>query len=191
MPVAKTHRVVHFRCHNTRRNLPPASALKRGESNFLARFERIYLESELRAARRKHRFAAGREFALDGFGRADILFMAWTHERPTEDFTAMALKSWLKLTAIEAKMKDWRKGLMQAARYRFFANRSLLVLPPASARVAAGYITTFRDLNVGLWEFDPSTDRIRKHFTPRSRRPLNLKAREKAVHAIKRGLKLS
>lgn len=190
MPSAKIHRVIKFGCHDTRRNLPLASSSKRGESNFLARFEKVYFASELRTATKKQKFATGREFALDGFGRADLLFMAWTHVKTTEEFTAVALRSRLRLTAIEAKIKDWRKGLMQAARYRFFANRALLVLPPETALSALTFLSTFRDLNVGLWEFDSTTNRLRKHFTPRGGRPLNMKAREKAVDAIVIGLKL-
>lgn len=177
---------VKFGCHDTRRNLPAASASKRGEVNFLAKFERVYL-AELPA--NEAGFATGREFALDGFGRADILFMAWKQSPEDEDFSALALKN-LRLTAIEAKLKDWRKGLMQASRYRFFANRSVLVLPPATTAVAVRFLDTFKALNVGLWEFDPDTCRLRKHFTPRMGRPLNSKARERAVHLISSRLKL-
>ncbi|HEY5892676.1 MAG TPA: hypothetical protein VIT91_05540 [Chthoniobacterales bacterium] len=184
MPSANKHRVIKFGCHDTRRNLPLSTSSKCGESNFLARFEKVYFESELKTAAKEQKFATGREFALDGFGRADLLFIAWTHLEATEDFTALALRNRLRLTAIEAKIKDWRKGLMQAARYRFFANRALLVLPPEAVRTALTFLTTFRDLNVGLWEFDTTTNRLRKHFTPRSGRPINSKAREKAVHAI-------
>jgi hypothetical protein len=151
----------------------------------------VYLESELRASRKILNFATGREFALDGFGRADLLFMAWPQANSPNEFIALALKNRLNLTAVEAKIKDWRKGLIQASRYRFFANRSLLVLPPDAARTALTFLTTFRDLNVGLWEFNAATKRLHKHYTPRSRRPLNCRAREKAIHSILAGLKLS
>lgn len=187
---AQKHRVIKFGCHDTRRNLPLSTSSKRGESNFLARFEKVYFASEFKTASKKQKFATGREFALDGFGRADLLFMAWTHVAEEEEFTALALRNRLRLTAFEAKIKDWRKGLMQAARYRFFANRSVLVLPPVTALNALAFLPTFRDLNVGLWEFDVVTNRLRKHFTPRAGRPLNVRAREKAVNAIALGLKL-
>jgi hypothetical protein len=178
---------VEFGCHDTRRNLPAASSSKRGESNFIAKFERAYLEAEQqKTAMRDH--ASGREFALDGFGRADVLFMAWRKAKGSEDFTALALKS-LRITAIEGKLSDWRKGLVQASRYRFFANRALLILPPETCSIALPFLATFRDLNVGLWEFDPASSRIRKHFTPRCGRPLNRKAREKAIHLISAKLK--
>lgn len=191
MPIAQKHpRVIKFGCHDTRRNLPSASSRKRGESNFLAKFERAFFESEMPDAAEGKHFATGREFALDGFGRADMLFMAWTHKSLDQEFTALALKKRVKLTAIEAKLKDWRKGLMQAAAYRFFANRALLVIPPDTVRIALGFIETFRNLNVGLWEFDASLGTLRKHFTPRSGKPLNQKARERAIHRIAAGLKL-
>lgn len=190
MPVTSSKRplsIVKFGCHDTRRNLPVSTSSKRGEVNFLAKFEKIYL-AELTKA--KEEFASGREFALDGFGRADILFMAWKQFPKGEDFAAMALKN-LRLTAIEAKLKDWRKGLMQASRYRFFANRSILVLPPVTTVIAVPFLDTFKALNVGLWEFDLETCRLRKHFTPRLGRPLNTKARERAIRFISLRLKLS
>lgn len=181
-------KTVKFGCHDTRRNLPVASSSKRGESNFVAKFEKAYLEAELKKLATQRGFATGREFALDGFGRADMLFMAWNSSPSSEDFTAIALKS-LQLTAVEAKLKDWRKGLMQASQYRFFANRAVLVLPPAATATAVGFIEAFRALNVGLWEFDPDTGCLRRHFTPRFGRPLNTKARERAVHLISGKLK--
>ena len=191
MPVAqKLPRVIRFGCHDTRRNLPVASARKRGESNFVAKFERAFFESEMPDVAQGRHFATGREFALEGFGRADLLFLAWTHKSSDQEFTALALKKSVRLTAIEAKLKDWRKGLMQAAAYRFFANRALLILPPDTAKIALGFITTFRDLKVGLWEFDERKGTLRKHFTPSNRKSLNQKVRERAIHRIATGLKL-
>jgi hypothetical protein len=182
-------RIIRFGSHNTRRNLPAASSAKRGESNFLARFERAYFEQEIGFP--DHELVAGREFGLDGYGRADVLWIAWKPTLSPADFSALTLSKRIQVTAIEAKLKDWRKGLQQAARYRYFANRALLVLPPDTARIANSYLTTFRELNVGLWEFDPETARIIKHTTPRQRRALNERARERAVQIIHRHLNLS
>jgi hypothetical protein len=189
--MASTHnrsKTIKFGCHDTRRNLPIASSSKRGESNFVAKFEKAYLASELKKFSTETEFATGREFALNGFGRADMLFMAWSTSSNAQDFTALALKS-LKLTAFEAKLKDWRKGLMQASQYRFFANRAVLVLPSGAAATAIGFLEAFRALNVGLWEFDTATESLKRHFTPRLGKPLNTKAREKAIHLISSKLK--
>ncbi len=180
-------RTLRFQSFDTRKNLPAASAKKRGESNFLAKFERVYLEQELDKTRFSE-WASGREFAIDGCGRADVLFLSWSAATGDEDFHAIALKS-LRLTAIEGKISDWRKGLMQASRYRHFANRSLLVLPPNVCATALNYLDTFRKLKVGLWCFDPATNRIHKHFTPRHSKALNSKARERAMHVISTRLK--
>ena len=176
---------LRFGHQDTRKNLPTAG--KRGESNFLAKFERAFLRAEL-SKNGSQRLAAGREFALEGYGRADVLFLAWKETPCSPDFRAMALKS-LRLTAFEAKLKDWRKGLVQASRYNHFANRSILVLPSDTARIALGYLNTFRELRIGLWEFDPKTMRITRHLTPRSRKGKSSKAREKALHELTKKLK--
>lgn len=176
---------VDFGSQNTRRNLPRAVSAKRKESNFLLRFERMFVVSEARAA------VAGREFALEGFGRADLVWLAWESKKFSGDFTALALRRRLRLTAIEGKISDWRKGLQQAFRYRYFAHRSLLVLPMRSAQLASRYLPTFRRLRVGLWGFDERTGRLRKWFTPRSKRPISGKAWIKAIGLFESCLDLS
>ena len=167
---------VRSRSQDTRRNLPRAAGQKRTEANFLRRFEQVYLELE-RAAE-----LASREFAVEGFGRADLVWVAWRGTASPNDFTALALKKRVRLTAIEGKVSDWRKGLQQAFRYRYFAHRSILVLPLATADTAAQFLNTFRRLRVGLWGFDSHSGRIRKWCTPRVATPLNRKAWEKALH---------
>jgi hypothetical protein len=166
---------VKFGCQDTRRNLPCVSALRRKESNFLRKFERVYLPEERNTA------VAGREFGLEGFGRADIVWLAWQSRESGDEFTALALKKRIRLTAIEGKISDWRKGLQQAFRYRYFAHRSLLVLPTRTAEAAARFLATFRRLGIGLWGFDEETGRLHKWFTPRSKRPLNRTAWLKAL----------
>jgi hypothetical protein len=175
-------RVVRLGGQNTRRNLPQASARKRGESNFLRGFERAYFANDAVGG------IASREFTIEGFGRADLIWLAWTHSGRRGDFSAMELKK-VRLTAIEAKLADWRKGLQQAYRYRYFSDRSLLVLPRPVAIHAREFLRTFRRLRVGLWSFDPETYRIQKIFTPRCSPPLNSCAREKALVSLQRAFK--
>jgi hypothetical protein len=185
---AKTYqrpRFVEFGSHDTSRNLPRMPARKSSELDFLRQFERCYIAEALGIA------IAGREFALEGFGRADLLWLAWTAGAASTEFTALALKKRVRLTAIEAKLSDWRKGLQQAFRYRYFAHRSFLVLPMATASIAARFLATFRKLRVGLWGFDVQTGRLRKWFTPRCARPISSKALQKALHVIESSLELS
>ncbi len=178
--------VIRFGGHNTRRNLPASSSSKRGEANFLGQFERAYFDSLTGPA---DAFARGREFTLNGYGRADVIWLAWRGKERSEDFSALALQRRIQLTAIEAKLKDWRKGLTQAARYRHFSNRAILVLPPATAATALSFLQTFKSLEVGLWEFDPQSGKITKHTTPRLTKPLNAQAHAQALEMIEHRLK--
>jgi hypothetical protein len=170
--------------HDTRRNLPWSPTWRRTESSFLRRFESVYLSSQREAA------LASREFAVEGFGRADLVWLAWENSQMPEDFTALALKKRARLTAIEAKVADWRKGLHQAFRYRYFAHRSLLVLPTPMASTAARFLPTFRRLHVGLWGFDVESGRLRKWCTPRASLPLSHQAWERALHLFESHLDL-
>ena len=180
-------KVIRFGCHDTRRNLPAVSSRKRGETNFLGKFERAYLAEALHTAAP---FARVREFSLTGYGRADLVWLAWSG-RGSEDFSAMAVQRRVRVTAIEAKLKDWRKGLAQVARYRYFANRALLVLPPAATVAALPFLAAFKKLGVGLWEFDMASGKITKHTTPRETAPLNSQAHARALEMITHSLKLS
>lgn len=186
-PARHEPKVIRFGCHDTRKNLPALSSRKRGEANFLGKFERAYLAE---AVSSQTPFARGREFNLTGYGRADLIWLAWKGKGGTEDFSAMAVQRRVKLTAIEAKLKDWRKGLTQTVRYRYFANRTVLVLAPAAAAAALPHLATFKKLAVGLWEFDPVTEKITRHTTPRESTPLNSQAHARALDMIAHGLKL-
>lgn len=179
--------IIRFGCHDTRRNLPAESAAKRGEANFLGKFERAYFAN---LSVYSGAFARGREFMLNGYGRADVIWLAWRGRDGGEDFSAITLQRRIQLTAIEAKLKDWRKGLIQASRYRHFANRSILVLHPASAATAVRFLDLFKKLGVGLWEFDVVTEKIVKHTTPRITEPLNARAHGQALEMIEHRLKL-
>ncbi len=128
------------------------------------------------------------DFALAGYGIADLVMVGWkTSTRGGSAFTVEQLRSRLRqqrLTAFELKLNSWRKALMQANRYRYFCDRSIVVLPAKFAAAASAHLDLFRSLNIGLWEFDTETSRISKKFTPRASRALNADAREKAISAI-------
>ena len=179
-------KVIRFGCYDTRRNLPAVSSRKRGEDNFLNEFERAYLAQEVGGS---IPFASGREFSLTGYGRADLVWLAWRGQG-AEDFGAIKAQRRVSITAIEAKLKDWRKGLTQVARYRYFANRALLVLPPATTATALPYLATFKKLEVGLWEFDMDSGTITEHTTPRESKPLNSQAFARALEMITHRLKI-
>jgi hypothetical protein len=181
------HRI-SFRAQNTRKNFRDDGARKRGESNFLRAFERAYLENSGTAS-----IAAG-EFGLAGYGIADLIWIAWKPDGIGEDFTACALEKQLKrrqLFAFEAKLKDWRKALQQAFRYRYFADKAIVVLPTENSFAAKTHIETFKQFDIGLWTFNRSTGRIYKCFTPSGVSAINREAREKAIALISSKVNLS
>lgn len=52
--------------------------------------------------------------------------------------------------AIEAKVRDWRKGIKQALRYKNFADKSYLALYESHISVAKENLHVFEALNIGL-----------------------------------------
>jgi hypothetical protein len=132
----------------------------------------------------------GREFPLAGFGIADFVWVAWCpNGRDGSALSLERLKAILikhRLTAFEMKLTHWRKGLMQAFRYSYFADRAILVMPPNMAMLARVELPLFKELGVGLWSFDIETSRITRHFTPRATTPKNEGVRDRAVTLLSR-----
>lgn len=178
---------IRLNSHDTRKNLPRVSSAKRGESNFLREFETVYFNDDENKGKC---FARGREFTLEGYGRADIIWLAWKNKTSGEKHFTGPLQNKMHIIAIEAKLKDWRKGLMQVARYRYFANKAILVLAPQASAVAVRHLDAFKKLSVGLWEFDPKSASIIKHTTPRKQKPLCALAQTRALKIITPCLKL-
>ncbi|HWD92524.1 MAG TPA: hypothetical protein VG938_09255 [Verrucomicrobiae bacterium] len=180
----KTAQILDFKLRHPRRNLPETVSRKRGESNFVSAFSKAYIASFAPCG------IGGSEFALAGFGIADFVWLSWKQSSGGSDGTALSLekiKSELarrRLTAFEMKLSDWRKGLSQAYRYGYFADRTIVVLTVETAKLARKELALFRKLNVGLWGFDQTTNRIWKCFTPRVSKPRNAKAREKALDLL-------
>lgn len=52
--------------------------------------------------------------------------------------------------AIEAKLRDWKRALLQAARYREYAAQSWVLLDDSSVRPALENLPQFERLNIGL-----------------------------------------
>lgn len=52
--------------------------------------------------------------------------------------------------AFEMKLSDWRRGLIQAFRYRSFATMSFVVLDNSHTKAAVANVDRFRRANIGL-----------------------------------------
>ncbi|MDQ2180818.1 hypothetical protein [Marinifilum sp. D714] len=76
--------------------------------------------------------------------------------------------------AIEAKLKNWKRALQQAYRYKWFAEYSYVVLDAYYATSAIKNIDLFKKYNVGLATISTNGDLIR-HFTPLLEKPFDPK----------------
>jgi hypothetical protein len=179
-----TAHVFNFKMRQPRRNLPAKAARKRGEANFVSAFSKAYIESVAPNG------IGGREFPLAGFGIADFVWVAWCpNGRDGSALSLERLEAVLakhRFTAFEMKLTHWRKGLTQAYRYSYFADRSILVVPPTVAVLARKELPMFKELGVGLWAFDIESGKTTRHFTPRVTAPKNKGVRSRAVALLSR-----
>ena len=75
--------------------------------------------------------------------------------------------------AIEVKLKNWKRALHQAHRYKWFANESYVLLPESNIKPALKQMELFERYNVWLIWFEK--DRIIKHFIPNKEKPISSK----------------
>lgn len=78
-----------------------------------------------------------------------------------------------QIYAIEAKLRDWRRALSQAARYRGFAHEAWVLLDEASIRPAASHLDRFIGLNVGLASLSTNGS-FQRYYTPEKRQPSDI-----------------
>jgi len=171
---------IEFGAFNPRQNLPPAIARKRGESNFVAAFQRDFISE------REGSGVGGRHFELAGYGIADFVWMDYgQHGKRTSNAADEPV-----LTAFEMKLKDWRRALSQAYRYSYFSDCAIVVLPADAADRAQGHLHVFQRLGIGLWSYEPKSENIDMRFTPTGTKARNPAAREKAINRISCKIKL-
>ena len=135
----------------------------------------------------KRQISAGltaEEFSLSGFGVADMVWIGWQPDGQHDNFSAVSIQRQLArrlLYAFEGKLKDWRRALQQAFRYRYFADKAIVIMLLENAAQALANLETFRNSGVGFWTLEAATGSIKEHFTPTKTRAFNPKTRAKAI----------
>lgn len=186
--------------YEPRKNLPgKASLTVTDESRFTLQFVRSYLNhfETLHHKTTKTSIACAREIQINGFGIADFVAIAWDATRleekssnhvlssaegyDSERFIASARPT---MRAFEFKLSNWRRALMQASRYKFFANVSIVVLPIEKCDSPLKYLDTFKKVRVGLWGFEKKSNRIVTHFTPKPNKTIDSKCQLMAVKLV-------
>jgi len=72
--------------------------------------------------------------------------------------------------AFEMKLKNWKRALIQAFKYRSFAHKAYVLIDHAHVKPAKKNLHMFKRSNVGLLSIDDS-GKIKRHYQPRYRRP--------------------
>lgn len=90
-----------------------------------------------------------------------------------------------EIWCFEGKLRDWKRALYQATRYRAFANRSFVVMPEQFIRSAEAQVDRFRLSRIGLLALDDSAE-LRIITMPRSKQP-----RSPVMFAMAKGRVLS
>lgn len=141
---------IAFGTKNPRRNLPASVRGKRTETLFQNAFLKQWFEEN------KENGVGGNQFEVSNYGIADFI---WVNSQK-------------QITAFEFKINDWKKGLMQAVKYRAYAHKSFLIVPPNVAKRALSYQDAIKELGVGLYSFDKRTKEIQLLFTATQGKPL-------------------
>ena len=155
------HPIFNFRQYSKRRHSEDEFA-ESFSIFYKNRFQKIHPRTSIKST------LFVRELPVAGNGIADLVVFGWT--RSHIDITAgldelIAEKPIIR--AIEFKISDWRRGLMQTHRYKHFSDASILVIPSSKIKTALLHLDTFRTLRIGLWGYDMERETIRKAYTPR------------------------
>lgn len=171
-----------------RANFGPRWTVSNAEENLARSFARDYDSkySLVHSGSPKMCRIFAHEVPVNGFGIADLVTVSWATSGPSfSPLQALCDEPHIQPTvrAFEMKLSDWRRGFMQAHRYRFFADVAILVIP-ADRLPAVSSLDTFKSLHVGLWGYNESSKSITKVYTPRPKRPAGNGHREKAIARV-------
>lgn len=108
--------------------------------------------------------------------------LEWSHSSGSVDVLGFCENSG-ELFAIEAKLTNWRKALLQAYRNTSYAHRAYVLLPKEYAHRAEKRKEEFSELGIGLCSFDGKTIKI--IFRAKKQKPILRWLREKAIQHFK------
>lgn len=180
------NRVVTCIDSNPRDNLGPRWTSTNSEDRFAISFIQSYnkVYSSIHSGSKKNNRVMAREVPMNGFGIADLVTISWDPGTNLSHNSCDLIKNKPTVRAFEFKLTDWRRGILQAHRYKFFSDAAILVIPDSKLDLACNYLETFKKINVGLWGYNIESGTITTILTPRPRKPVNQTYREKAVNRV-------
>jgi len=166
--------VYTYNFHHPLQNLSTnGKSFKKPEEEFAFRFTKVYQErfSKIHSGTHKRETLFVREVPVSGNGIADLLVVSWDKASLSAGRKLEELETnELSIRGFEFKISDWKKGLMQAHRYKYFSNASILVIPQALLATVETSIGLFKALRVGLWGFSMDNQVIECVYTPRPKK---------------------
>lgn len=182
-----------YRFQEPRRNLSNSSSKKNTERNFTIKFARAYIAQFelLHHGTTRTEVHFSREIPINGYGIADFVALYFDPNKLSSNGTSLDIYDFINnakpiIRAFELKISNWRKALIQAHRYRYFADGCIVVLPFEKLNTASQFIDTFKAIKVGLWGFSEETSQIKTLFTPRPSPPLEPKYKPRAIQLVAR-----
>jgi hypothetical protein len=169
-PRVESFGIYQHHSHNPQQNLSASVTKQNPEAKFAEQFALAYRDrfTKIHSGTSKSQTLFVREVPVPGNGIPDLLALSWSHDRGVQVSTCLDLEKLDPIVrAFEFKLSDWRKGLMQAHRYKYFSHTSILVLPNHKMKSVEPQINLFHKLRVGLWGFSPETGTIACSYTPR------------------------
>ena len=125
------------------------------------------------------RYKLGSELNLNGYGIADLVLLEYWS---VKNLKRLSQKKFL--TVFEIKIRDWRKALKQAYRYKYYSHKSIVILPDYNSNRAISQIKVFESLGIGLWLYNEENDSFLKVYTPRIHKPFSKLAYQKALSML-------
>lgn len=174
--------------HEPERNLPGRRpGVLTAETRFTIQFARSYMSyfQLIHHRSNKNQITCTRQLAMNGIGIADLVSISWNSKLndsvSVDDFITKVRPT---VRAFEIKLVNWRRGMSQAHRYRYFADATILVLPKNIIENAISYLETFKKIKVGLWAFDMNSKRIIPYYTPRPIHAFEFKYKRQALQIV-------
>jgi hypothetical protein len=168
--------VRNLSAYSPQSNLPCTFVSYKGENKLLGVFIKI-LKQEKSSLNRK-RFL-GKELNMNGYGIADLVLSEFNHFDKSRK-----IMLYPSITAFELKLNNIPKGIRQAYRYKYFAHKSILVLPRESYSKVENRIDELKDFRIGLWLVDTDSLFINKIYTPKRENPFSEKAYNKVKNIL-------
>ena len=117
--------------------------------------DHIVIDSQIHSGTCKDRTLFMREVPVYGNGIADLLVFSWSSTLTPWHPRLLILNNLIQPSGLSNLCCRWRRGMMQAHRYKYFSHASILVLPKNKMKSVKPELDLFRKLRVGLWGFLP------------------------------------